>query len=60
MWAEDLEKEYKKNLFTRAITALAIALPIILIILIENSVGILPKEIFNLSYELGSIFLSKQ
>jgi phosphatidate cytidylyltransferase len=31
-----LEKEYKKNLFTRAITALAIALPIILIILIEN------------------------
>ena len=31
-----MEKEYKKNLFVRAITALAIALPIILIILIEN------------------------
>lgn len=31
-----MEKEYNKNLFIRAITALAIALPIILIILIEN------------------------
>tara|TARA_B100000945_G_scaffold4628_1_gene3898 strand:+ start:179 stop:859 length:681 start_codon:yes stop_codon:yes gene_type:complete len=31
-----LEKEYNKNLFIRAITALAIAIPIILIILIEN------------------------
>ena len=31
-----MEKEYNKNLFIRAITALAIAIPIILIILIEN------------------------
>ena len=31
-----MEKEYNKNLFIRAITALAIAIPIISIILIEN------------------------
>ena len=36
MWVEGLEKEYSKDLFRRALTALAMILPIILIIFYEN------------------------